>query len=63
MLFRFILYSVVAWFVFRWLDGFFGSGKGGSRKGNTARPRGEKKSRVRKDVGEYIDYEEVKKDK
>ena len=63
MLFRFILYSVVAWFVFRWLDEFFGPGNKGSRKGNATRSRGEKKSRVRKDVGEYIDYEEVKEEK
>jgi len=62
MLFRFILYSVVAWFVFRWLDGFFSPRRGGSNKGSASRSKAEKKSRVRKDVGEYIDYEEVKED-
>jgi hypothetical protein len=62
MLFRFILYSVVAWFVFRWLDGFFGPRKGSS-KGKAPGPKAGKKSRVKKDVGEYIDYEEVKEDK
>lgn len=62
MLFRFILYSVVAWFVFRQLDGFFGPRNRGGGKEKTSGPKRAQKSRVRKDVGEYIDYEEVKED-
>jgi hypothetical protein len=60
MLFRFIFYAVVAWFVFRWLDGFFGP----SKKSGTSGQPGKKPSasKTRKDVGEYVDYEEVKDD-
>lgn len=63
MLFRFILYSVVAWFVFRWLDGWFSPQKKQRRqKSNTSAAKGGSSSRIRKDVGEYVDYEEVKED-
>jgi hypothetical protein len=62
--FRFIALTILAYFIFRWLDRFFGGapapGKRSNRPSSGAR---EKRSNVKKDVGEYIDYEEVKEDK
>lgn len=60
---RFIALTIIAYFIFRWLDAFFG---GGSKRRSASEARkntsSSGKSRVRKDVGEYIDYEEVKED-
>jgi len=62
--FRFIALTILAYFIFRGLDRFFG-GAYAPRKSNKRPYSGtrEKRSIVKKDVGEYIDYEEVKEDK
>jgi len=62
--FRFIALAILAYFIFRWLDRFFGGAPAPSKRSN--RPSsgtGEKRSSVKKDVGEYIDYEEVREEK
>jgi hypothetical protein len=57
---RFIALTVIAYFIFKWLDGFFGPKKSQpKRTSNTA----QKKSSFSKNVGEYVDYEEVTEDK
>lgn len=62
---RFIALTVLAYFIFRWLDRMFGAQP---RQRPTQRTRSSqgaapKKSKVNKNVGEYIDYEEVKEEK
>ena len=54
--------------MFRWLDRFFG-GRGGSNRNSSGQRKNEPKgkrpssSKVPKDVGEYVDYVEVKENK
>ena len=56
---RFIALTVLAYFIFRWLDRFLGGG----RPSGTAKSSPNKKSSTfSKNVGEYVDYEEVKDD-
>ena len=64
MPFKFLFYTVLAYFIFRWLDRIF-SGKrpAQSRKKTPDMGSREKRSKVNKNVGEYINYEEVKEDK
>ena len=57
---RFIALTVLAYFIFRWLDRFFGGGKP-SGPGKSSPKK--KSSTFSKNVGEYVDYEEVKDDK
>ena len=59
MLFKFLLYTVIAYFIFRWLDRFFG---GGRPSGPAKSSPKKKNSTFSKNVGEYVDYEEVKDD-
>ena len=56
---RFLFYTVIAYFIFRWLDGLFKAGKQSKRHTTTSRRT---KSTFSKDVGEYVDYEEVQDD-
>ncbi|MDE0987527.1 MAG: hypothetical protein OSA02_08410 [Schleiferiaceae bacterium] len=63
---RFIAMTILAYFIFRWLDRFFGggsasrSGKASARgKFNSEQPS---KSKVSNNVGEYVEYEEIKDD-
>lgn len=64
-MFRFLSLTILAWLIFRWLDRFFG---GGSSSKNTSKAQQKKAakakapstSKVPKDVGEYVDYVEVK---
>lgn len=56
---RFITLTVLAYFIFRWLDGFFW---GGRSSGPAKSPPKKKSSTFSKNVGEYVDYEEVKGD-
>ncbi|MGB0183487.1 MAG: hypothetical protein ACPG9M_06670 [Schleiferiaceae bacterium] len=63
-MFRFIALTILAYFIFRWLDRFFGGAPAPRKRSNRpSRGTREKRSSVKKDVGEYIDYEEVKEDK
>ena len=56
---RFIALTVLAYFIFKWLDRFFGGG----RPAGPAKPSPKKKSSTfSKNEGEYVDYEEVKDD-
>ena len=63
-MFRFIALTILAYFIFRWLDRFFGGAPAPRKRSRSASNSArEKRSSVKKDVGEYIDYEEVKEDK
>ena len=56
---RFIALTVIAYFIFRWLDRFFG----GARPSSPTKSSPKKKSSTfAKNAGEYVDYEEVKDD-
>ncbi len=71
MILRFILYAVVFYFVWRFLDSMFSFGRRQtSPNTNPSRKRPNQKvsvqfdkksakSKVRKDVGEYVDFEEI----
>ena len=67
-MFRFLSLTILAWLIFRWLDRFFG-GRGGSNRNSSGKRKNEPKgkrpssSKVPKDVGEYVDYVEVKENK
>ena len=67
-MFRFLSLTILAWLIFRWLDRFFGV-RGGSNRNTSAQKKNEFKgkkpssSKVPKDVGEYVDYVEVKENK
>ncbi len=70
---RFIAMTILAYFIFRWLDRIFGGGSA-SRRGKSTASRGStnaksdftgkqpKKSKVSNSVGEYVKYEEIKDD-
>ena len=70
---RFIAMTILAYFIFRWLDRIFG-GNSASRRGKSTASRGNtnaksdwtdkhpKKSKVSHSVGEYVEYEEIKDD-
>ena len=70
---RFIAMTILAYFIFRWLDRIFGGGSA-SRGGKSTASRGStnansdftgkqpKKSKVSNSVGEYVKYEEIKDD-
>ncbi|MDC3346646.1 hypothetical protein OAV76_05245 [Schleiferiaceae bacterium] len=66
-MFRFLSLTILAWLIFRWLDRFFGGRSGSNPK--TAQKQKEPKekkassSKIPKDVGEYVDYVEVKDNK
>ncbi len=70
MILRFILYAIVFYFVWRFLDSLFSFGRrqtspntNPNRKPNqkvtVQFDRKTAKSKVRKDVGEYVDFEEI----
>jgi hypothetical protein len=71
---RIILYAVIFYFIYRLLDSIFrpkrasagagnGSGNRSPRQKVTVQyDRDKAKSKVGKDVGEYVDFEEVKKE-
>ena len=67
-MFRFLSLTILAWLIFRWLDRFFG-GRGGSNRNSSGQRKNEPKgkrpssSKVPKDVGEYVDYVEIKENK
>ena len=67
-MFRFLSLTILALLIFRWLDRFFG-GRGGSNRNSSGQRKNEPKgkrpssSKVPKDVGEYVDYVEVKENK
>ena len=70
MLVRFILLTVLAYFIFRWLDRFFRPKpeanpvkKKKSAKTDVIHQKGQTKSVVKDEVGEYVDFEEIKKEK
>lgn len=62
---RFILYAVVAWLVFRWLDRLFISPRprGNSARRSTPPPpqrnSGSSKKPNSDKIGDYVDFEEV----
>ena len=61
---RFIALTILAYFIFRSLDRFFGGAPAAKKRNGSAKNRrSASKSKVNKNVGEYIDYEEVKDDK
>lgn len=66
-MFRFLVLTVLAYFIFRYLDKIFGGSSSTKRSSQQTRTTsgGEapRKSKVSKDVGEYVAYEEVKEDK
>jgi hypothetical protein len=57
-MFRFIFLTIVAYFIFKGLDGIFGKRK--PSRNDQSRASKSQKSSVNKNVGEYVDYEEVK---
>ena len=68
---KFILLTILAYFIFRWLDRILKGGKRTQPQGNTRSSAGSKtesttqphtKSMIKDDVGEYVDFEEVKED-
>jgi len=60
---RFIALTIIAYFIYRWLDGFFGPRPAPNRSRTQSQGgAAPKKSKLGKDVGEYIDYEEVNED-
>lgn len=71
---RIILYAVIFYFIYRLLDSIFrpkrasaGSGNASGNKSPRQKvsvqyDRDKAKSKVGKDVGEYVDFEEVKKE-
>jgi hypothetical protein len=64
MLFRFLFYTVLAYFIFRWLDRILSVKRPAQgRKKTPDMGSREKRSRVNKNVGEYVKYEELNKDK
>jgi hypothetical protein len=64
MLFKFLFYTVLAYFIFRWLDRIFSVKRPAQgRKKTPDMGSREKRSRVNKNVGEYVKYEELNKDK
>lgn len=60
---RFIAFTILAYFIFKSLDRFFRVKRTERRKKPPATGYPEKRSKVNKNVGEYINYEEVKEDK
>ena len=60
---RFIAFTILAYFIFKSLDRFFRVKPTERRKKPPATGYPEKRSKVNKNVGEYINYEEVKEDK
>ena len=56
---RFIALTVLAYFIFKWLDRFFGGGRPSGPAKSSSKKKG---STFSKNVGEYVDYEEVKDD-
>jgi hypothetical protein len=67
---KFILLTILAYFIFRWLDRILKGGKKTQPQGNTRSSAGNQenktqphtKSMIKDDVGEYVDFEEVKED-
>jgi hypothetical protein len=72
---RILLYAVVFYFIYRLLDSIFRPKRASANAGGTTRaPRGSKqkvtiqydrdkaKSKVGDDVGEYVDFEEIKEE-
>jgi len=59
VIFRFLLFTVLAYFVFRALDGLFGSRRYSQPQSRSSE---RKRSTFSKDDGDYVDYEEVKDD-
>ncbi len=68
---KFILLTILAYFIFRWLDRILKGGKrtqtqgstkdsSNSRTQSTTQPH--TKSMIKDDVGEYVDFEEMKED-
>ena len=69
---RIVLYAVIFYFVYRFLDSMFRpkkanagnhSGKAPKQKVTVQYDRDKAKSKVADDVGEYVEFEEVKEDK
>jgi len=59
VIYRFLLFTVIAYFVFRALDGLFGPRRSSQPQNRSSV---KKRSTFSKDVGDYVDYEEVKDD-
>lgn len=61
---RFIALTILAYFIFRYLDRMFGGSSSNKQKRENTKTtfggRAPRKSKVSKDVGEYVAYEEVK---
>ncbi len=57
MLFKYLLYGLFFLFLIRLINAFRSTAKG--RDENHVKANRKKKKRVSKDVGEYVDYEEV----
>ena len=60
---RFIAFTILAYFIFNSLDRLFRVKPTQRTKKPSATGNSEKRSKVNKNVGEYINYEEVKDDK
>ena len=75
MILRILLYAIIFYFVYRLLDSMFkpkraGAGAGGSNPSRGSKQkvtiqydRDKAKSKVGDDVGEYVDFEEIKEEK
>ena len=62
-MFRFIAFTIMAYFIFKSLDRLFSARPVKRRKKPSASRNPEKRSKMNKNAGEYINYEEVKWDK
>ncbi len=70
---RFILYAIIFYFIYRLLDSIFRPKRAGASTGHPSSSprqkvtvqydRDKAKSKVGDDVGEYVDFEEIKDDK
>ena len=70
MLIRFLLFTILAYFIFRWLDGFFRPQKSPENKSSVKKSRnqqnfknGSTKSVIKDNIGDYVDFEEVEEKK
>lgn len=66
MLLKSILYIILFWFIWRWLDRIFGSRRrntDATRQGGGYKTRPESHSKTKKpnddSIGDYVDFEEV----
>jgi len=63
ILFRYILYGIVIFLIVRMLTGRVQNKEPFSEKQNLGKESKNSSKKVSKEIGEYVDYEDVKKDR